>query len=379
MKKLIFISIDPAAGSRRILNQINTAKSIFSVEVITISNKQTPTIEGGGIDFHYIALKNRLGVKRFLEFNLKVLRLLWQKKIDIISCRGLWVFPAVIPLRLFKNFKIIYDAHEYFAGHTHFDNKPLKRRIWLSIEKRAMKIIDTLITVSEPIADEYKKDYPFLDKIYVIRNLPMRSVFRETKDGKEIEKQLKADSKNGLFNAVFSGYLLPGRALENIIRAFALIKEEKIRLWIIGEGILRQNLYQLHRDLNLEKKITFSPMVANNEIVPLLANFSLGLSLIEADCLNRSFALPNKLFEYIAAGIPVLASDIITQKFYLDKYRVGRYINPDDPQTIADAITEIYQNIEQRKIWRKNCLAASEELNWEKESHKLKKIYERFI
>ena len=379
MKKLIYISIDPVATSRRAINQINTAlDSGFSVEIITVKNNGASLFKGKkGVKINYIRQNYTKGVLRFAEFNFKLFLLLLHNNFDLLICRGLWVFPGIIPIKILKKFNLIYDAHEYFAGHTHFDNKPIKRGIWLFVERIAMRISDALITVSEPIAEQYVKDYPHIKRIFVIRNLPDRNLFHPYNDVKKQEKE-KKKAKDTVKTVVFSGYLLSGRALHQIIKAFSYINDEHIKLLIIGEGILRNELNQLTNDLKLTHRISFKDMVSNNEIVPLLSNYHLGLSLIEADCLNRRFALPNKFFEYIAAGIPLLGSDIITQKVYIDKYQVGMYLNSLNAQDIARAIMQMLADKKNYKRWKQNCVKAAMELNWEKESLKLKKIYELF-
>ncbi len=372
MKKILFVSIDPASASRRMINQINTAVEIgFSPEVITVKTAGITPPPNMEIDkIQYIVQKYKKGILRFLEFNFHLFLLLIRKDFDILFCRGLWVFPAVIPIKLVKRRPIIYDAHEYFMGHTTFNGRSAKREIWRFVEKIAVKLSDALITVSEPIAEQYVKDYPELKDVYVIRNLPHKVDLPSFN-----KKEIYEDSVKSV---VFSGYLLPGRSLHNIIRAFSLINDKNIKLVIIGNGILKKELVQLTAELGLNDSVTFKALLPNHQVIPALSHYDLGLSLIEADCLNRQFALPNKFFEYLSAGLPILASNIITQKAYMERYKVGKTINPDTPETIAKAVREMLSDKINYPIWQKNAFMAANELNWQNESPKLKKIFKMY-
>ncbi len=373
MKKIVFISIDPAATSRRLTNQVNSAlENKFSVEVITtIINGREAFKDNKDITVNYITLHYNSGVMKFLEYNLKLFLLLFSKKFDLLFCRGLWVMPGVIPHKIFRKFNLIYDAHEYFAGIPNFKTKPVKRAVWLSVESIAIRWqVDTLITVSEPIADKYRKKYPKIGQIHIIRNLPSKI---------DPEKLKKIPfSKKREKTVIYSGYLLPGRSLQNIIRSFSYINDQSIKLLIVGEGILKNELYSLTKDLKLENKIAFKAMVPPNEVISVLSIADIGLSLLKADCLNHEYALPNKFFEYIAAGVPVLASSTLTQKTYIEKYKVGSNTNADSPEIIAESISEMLSDETQYKTWQENCFAVAMELNWEKESLKLNKVYAQF-
>jgi glycosyltransferase involved in cell wall biosynthesis len=144
----------------------------------------------------------------------------------------------------------------------------------------------------------------------------------------------------------------------------------------MGQGPLKLQLESLIEQYNLHDVVSFHPLVEKKKLLPILARADIGLSLIEDDCINRKYSLPNKFFELISAGIPVLASNIITQQMYVDKYDLGITVDPQKIETIAKAIQFMLRDENQRKIWTQNCLAAAKkDLNWEKESEKLKQCY----
>jgi len=91
--------------------------------------------------------------------------------------------------------------------------------------------------------------------------------------------------------------------------------------------------------------------------------------------LNYSFALPNKFFEYAMAGLPILASNIETLEFYVEKYNVGKTVNPDNINEISHSLNEMLDEESNLKKWKSNCLQMAKECNWENESKKLENIY----
>ncbi len=102
----------------------------------------------------------------------------------------------------------------------------------------------------------------------------------------------------------------------------------------------------------------------------------MGVVLFEPGSLNYASALPNKFFEYIMAGIPVLASQIKTFQDYIDKYQFGTTVDPKDVEEIAKTIQSMLADDERLERWRRNAKSASEKLNWDSEAKKMNKIYE---
>ena len=99
----------------------------------------------------------------------------------------------------------------------------------------------------------------------------------------------------------------------------------------------------------------------------------LGLTLDKDTNMNYRLSLPNKLFDYIHAGIPVLSSDLVEVRNIIEKYDVGDVCSSHEPKMIADKISEMLSS-DKNRVWKENCKKAKIELNWETESKVLAKI-----
>jgi len=366
MKKILFVSIDPIENRRRVLNQIEVAiEAGFDAEAISIG-KKSQRHQTFKLDHIFIPFKK--GPLKFLLFNFILFWRILFKKYELIHFRGLWVLPAILGRQIFNRSVLIYDAHEYFAGLGTFHNRPFTKAIWLWFEQRAISKLNTLITVSEPIADLYRKRYPALKTVQVIRNVP--SYHRAVKP---VEQEYQFNYSNPVI--LFHGYFMPHRGLENLLKAIALV--DNITLLLVGEGVIESSLHKLVDELKLRKRVLFRPFIPGNLIIDFASQADIGATLLEPVSENHKFALPNKFFEYIMSGLPVLASNIPTMQDYVPRFNVGLTVNPENPREIADGIKEMLTHPGQLKKWKQSCLKASEHLCWEEESRKLFQIYER--
>ena len=307
------------------------------------------------------------GPLKFIHYNLHLFFLLWHIRTDILHAHDLWVLPAAALIAAFKKRKLVYDAHEYYAGLMIFKKRPVRKLVWLFMESLLVKYIDALLTVSEPLAEKYRQRYPNISDYRVIRNLP----FREQPS----LKQAMSFPRPFKHMLVYHGHLKPGRGLENLIRAMAHV--ENTGLVIIGGGELLERIRRLVCELDVSEKVIINDYVSLESIISTSAQADIGVVLFEKTSTNYSYALPNKFFEYIMAGLPVLTSDIETLSGYVQKYDLGRTVDPSDPRLIGKTILEMTGDPEALQKWRKNAHKASEDLNWDREAEKLLKIYEK--
>lgn len=367
---LTHLTINPIDYNRRIINQASTAvKDSIRVLVICLGRKgetKYQTTSFGSVR-RIISPFPKGGPLKFIHFNLRLFLLLLPERTDILHAHDLWVLPAAALLAICKRKHLIYDAHEYYAGLEVFNRHPVRGRLWMMVEKLLIRYVTVMFTVSEPLARKYRERYPNIRDCGVIRNLPVWEM-----PSKEKAAPFPRPFTNML---VYHGYLQPGRGLVNLIHAVAQL--EDTGLVIIGSGELLEYLVMLIDQLNLRAKVLIKNYIDMEMLISTSAQADIGVVLFEKTSVNYSYALPNKFFEYIMAGLPVLTSDIETLSGYVQKYDLGRTVDPSDPRLISKTILEMTGDPEALQKWRKNAHKASEDLNWDREAEKLLKIYEK--
>lgn len=308
---------------------------------------------------------NKGGLK-YAEFNLKLFFKLLFKKSDLFLSNDLDTLAPNFIISKIRRKKLVYDTHEYFTGMPELQTKPFKRKIWRTIEKIFLPRLKQAYTVSESVAGQYEKDYGI--KLKVVRNTPIRT------------NSLPQPSEF-VFPPGKTILLLQGsginkdRGAEELIESMQLLPDNFL-LALIGGGEIWDDLTKLCQELNLEKKVLFIEKVPHDELKKYTVHAYLGFSLDKPTNLNYRLSLPNKIFDYIHAGVPVVASEIKEVKNILETYRVGATITEVTPQAIATAILSIFKNQQQYETWKQNTAKAANELCWQKEQLILKEIFE---
>ncbi len=370
--RICHITINNIELERRIFNQIETARiSGYKVLVIAPGKPGDRHRERakGFVLWRIISRFHTGGPLKYIVFNFKLFFYLLFTPIKIIHCHDLWPLPAAALASLLKNSSLIYDAHEYNSGLKIFNNRPIRKQIWMILEWLAIPLVDILVTVSHPLGELYQKRYPQLKKVRIIRNLPKFEI-------PQVLDNLKIVRKDNEKIILFHGHFKPGRGLENLV--ISIKRMNDVRLFLVGGGELKSKLQQLVNKLEIRNQVNFIDYINKDYLVSYAAQADIGVVLFEPTSINYSFALPNKLFEYIMAGLPVLASNIQTFEYYIKKYKIGKTVDPAKSELIAEILTQMINDIEQIKTWKNNCLLASKELNWENESKKMAGIYESF-
>jgi glycosyltransferase involved in cell wall biosynthesis len=167
---------------------------------------------------------------------------------------------------------------------------------------------------------------------------------------------------------IYQGVLNVGRGLENMISAMKHLDD--FQLQIFGGGDIEDRLKQLSRDLGVEARVNFMGRIPFGQLRAYTRQASLGISLEEERGLNYRFALPNKLFDYVQAGIPVLVSGLPEMRRIVEEYGIGQILDDPEPQNLARQIREMMGSDEWRMQWKKNLSKAAAELCWEKEEQK---------
>jgi glycosyltransferase involved in cell wall biosynthesis len=222
--------------------------------------------------------------------------------------------------------------------------------VWQTIEKSIIPRVKHSITVCDSIARYYDKK--FGRKPTVIRNVPIPFVT----PGIELEQSKET------FRLIYIGALNVGRGIETMIQSLHSL--ENTELHIVGTGDIEKELHQLVNTEGLQSNIKFYGRVDSTHLIGVARKAHLGLSLEENLGLNYYYALPNKLFTYIHANIPVVVSDFPEMSAIVNDYKIGKSITPANPKLLAETIETIKENKSQYLQWVQNTKLAAKELNW---------------
>ena len=369
--KILHITINQLKFERRIQNQVKSGiDHSFQISVMhLIADKN---IKGDDqTDFTDIPVYSPFykgGPLKFLHFNWQVFRIGKKGRYDILHAHDLWILPAAALLSRKFDIKLVYDAHEFYSGLEIFKRRRFRRWIWMKVEHLCMRHVNQSITVSEPLADLYKELYDEQMSIEVIRNVPEYEIPTSEKTEK-----ISIDSK--MLTLLFHGHFRPGRGLLNLMHAVSHVPD--VQLIMIGGGELEAELKTLSKDLDISDRVIFKSYIPVNHLISTAAQADMGVVLFEPDSANYAHALPNKFFEYIMAGLPVLASHIDTLEYYIGQYQIGICADPADIRDLTNVIKDIAKNRDQLKDWHLNAKSAAKELNWNNEAKKLLELYEK--
>jgi len=303
------------------------------------------------------------------EYYLKCRKILngMQQDFDVIHCHDLNTLETGVKLSREFQMKVIYDSHELFNEMT--GRNKLDRLYGYKLEKKLLKLVDHLIVVNPFIIKVFKEQYNSLPKSTVIQNIPLyRS--EDLNNIKENYFREKYNLGEDDFLLLYQGGLDPYRGLEEIISAMNYLPSH-FKLILIGDGRIKENLYQLVREENLLNRVFFHDKVPSNKILSYTKQADIGLVMYKNKSKNNYFSTPNKIFEYLLAGIPTVASNHPGKSYIVKNNQTG-ICTEETPEKIAEAVLEIYNNYD---FYKNNCLRNATKYSWEHEKRKLLELY----
>ncbi len=270
---------------------------------------------------------------------------------------------AARAMRLLKPIWLVFDAHELFTEVPELiaRKRRLARTAWRVVERACISGCDLAITVSDGVAQEYAQRYG--KSFTVIRNLP--NTYPLPTAVKRHERLL----------VIYQGAINIGRGLEMLCESMKFLPEAE--LWIAGSGDLEQQIQQAAAPLVATGQIRFLGRVAPAKLREITAEAMVGVSLEEDFGLSYRYSLPNKLFDYIAAGIPVLVSDLPEMRKIVEDYGLGMVLKERTPQALATTLRTMLTNEDMRAQWIANVAKAAGELTWDLEQEKLFRVWEK--
>lgn len=304
----------------------------------------------------------------YAEYNLRLFLYLLTRKFQILHSNDLDTLLANYLASRLKRKPIVYDSHEYFTEVPELQGRAFAKKSWESIEGWIFPDLSKIFTVNESIAQLYSKKYG--KELHVIRNIPLR------KSTLEPEKKSSFGLKEEDFVMVVQGTgINVDRGIEEMVEAMKILPDS-IHLMIIGKGDVLPQLKEMAKEFNLEHRIHFKGAMPYAEMMKITAGCDLGISLDKDTNINYRFSLPNKVFDYIRAQIPILCTDLPELSKIVKGYEIGKTVSSPEPKLLAEAVLEM-QNLGKEKFTR-NLVEASSKLAWEVEVLPMIKVYDQF-
>ena len=297
-----------------------------------------------------------------LEFLLRSFFIINKFKPSVIHCHDTLALPIAILFKVFHSkLKLIYDAHELGSNRNGIDN--FFSKIVYFFEKITWRFIDHFISVSPSIIKWYEEEYGRKKNTLILNSPEIET--KKTKNSNGFRKKFLINDDEKLF--IYVGEINKGRGITNLLEIF---KDLKSRILFLGYGPLVNKVKDFEKNYS---NIHYHEAVEPDSLISLIQEADVGLCLVERVSLSDYFCLPNKLFEYAFAGLPVIASDFPDIKFLVEKYDLGFCCD-------SGSIKDVKKNIERYesiiKI-SKNDVSKLHDLSWQKQELNLINVYRR--
>jgi glycosyltransferase involved in cell wall biosynthesis len=369
--RVVFSVTNCVCHDQRVMKMTGLVKDL-SCDITIVGRRRGNCCSAHAIPFKTIRFNMifKKGVLFYSFFNIRLFIFLLFRKADLLVSNDLdTLLPNFLVARL-KNIPLVYDSHEYFTGVPEIQDRPFVKWVWKSIEKLIFPKLRNVITVSDSIADKYWLEYR-------VRPLTVRNCAENT-------EHIVAYTRQDLgLNPDHLLLILQGTGI-NVDRGGtelldALRDLQNVSLLIVGSGDQYAYLMEKSIPLGLESRVRFVPEVDWELLIRYTKCADAGVSLDKNTNLNYQFSLPNKLFDYISAGIAVIATDLPEISKIIKEFDCGILIADNSPGEISKAISILLNDNNLLRILKNNSSLACSSLNWEQESRKIKELYRSII
>jgi len=376
MTGILHIVRNAVSYDSRVLKETLSIQSYFPDRRVAIAGfheKGYTELESfKGIDIRRFRLTSRPLPKnllsqaiKYFEWRYRLIKAYRHLPIQVIHCHDLEPLPIAVKIKKLTGARLIYDAHELETERNGV--KGIRKKLSQWQEQGLMPFVDRLITVSPSIRDWYAQRYPSTP-MSLVRNIPQN--INSSVPTRPLRTHLGIPDQAVLF--LYLGGLGKGRGVETILEGFSS-QEVKHHVLFMGSGPL---LVQVKSYAQKCHRIHYQPPVVPDEVIAYARGADVGLCMYEDTCLNHRYCLPNKLFESVLAGLPVLASNLPDQAKIVRDHQAGWVIPPN-----AKALREFLCQLDAStaRQMRMGLTNRVKDLRWDNEAKILLGVYEGLL
>ena len=303
----------------------------------------------------------------YAAYNIRLFFFLLFTKADILMANDLdTLLPNYIVSKL-KGIPLAYDNHEYFTSVPELIRRPFVRGVWKSIERFIFPRVKFIYTDNDAKQGLFESEYKV--PVRVVKNVPIYTPIALTNEAPPIS--IPSDKKVIIYQGTGINV---DRGTEELTQAMKYLDDSYLLLFV-GSGDVIDVLKEIVAIDKLENRVWFTGKVPMEQLPRYTRLAHLGISFDKPISDNYIYSLPNKIFDYVHSGVPVLCSRLPEVERMVTKYQIGGFIETHEPQHIAARIRKVFEEGEY-KIWQQNLIKASEAVNWQNEEKVLLGIYE---
>ncbi|WP_051365825.1 glycosyltransferase family 4 protein [Pseudomonas sp. EGD-AK9] len=303
-----------------------------------------------------------------LGWHVIVLWRLLFARADVIHAHDVNVLPTAWLAAKLSGAKLVYDAHEISTSREGYSSF---RKLVAIVERALMPRAEGTITTTEARAKFFARAYGIARPL-VLQNRPRE---QQPQASERIRRELGLSESWPI--VLYQGGVQQGRGLERLVRVAAQVPEAYFVF--IGGGRLDASLRQIAKELQLEDRVHFIPTVALADLPSYTASADIGVQPIENTCLNHYTTDSNKLFEYVQAALPVIASDLPEIRRIVRQHDLGLLVPAGNSEALADALRRMVSDAGLRQHHTVRARAAAAALSWEMQEHLLIDLYRRVL
>jgi glycosyltransferase involved in cell wall biosynthesis len=368
-KKRIIASVTTDLVTDQRVHKISQSLHQAGYEVWVVGRQKKDSLPMPPRAYHYHRMKLffEKGAFFYIEFHIRLFFYLLFHPKDIFIANDLdTLLPNYLISKLYRK-QLAYDNHEYFTSVPELIARPHIQKIWKTIERSIFPKVKYIYT------DNYAKRKLFVEEykvpVEVVMNVPIYNPELQL-NNRYLLPQLKDK-----FVIIYQGTgINVERGTEELTEAMRYL-DDRFLLMFVGSGDVIHHLKEIVKRYELENKVLFVGKVPQHELVQYTLQAHLGATLDKPISDNYIYSMPNKLFDYVHAGVPVLASRLPEVERMMDTYQIGTFIESHDPKHIAGVIEAVYNNPSVYQQWKENTKAASKAVNWKTSEEMLLKIF----
>lgn len=284
------------------------------------------------------------------------------------------MLSSLLQLTVKRQAALVYDAHELFAFQPAYPSawsttiNRIKRPVMMATEHLLARRADPVLTVSEPLARVLAR------RLGVPRPTVVRNAIDPVTNSAMPTPDLRAHVPGCTHLLVHTGDITNrGRMITELVQAMTQLPD-KVGLILLGQGEDEAAICAQIADQLLTNRVKIIPPVPVAQVAATITCADAAVVALRPDSANIWAALPNKLFEAVAAGLPVVASDTFGVRRIVRQYGLGLLYDPCDPRALVQALTDVLLPDNQR-TFREHVARAQHELNWHAEASKLVSLY----